>query len=177
MTNLGDRTRKQQVLQHLISQRNHWVDGPALANEEVGGSEGLRRLRELIDEGYPIESRRHPSPTRDIWQYRYVTAISSPLRRTEGKVSYTPPDKPLIEEAPKATPNAYKFEKMPRHFAFGEVAVCPRCRGKTQKYQFKKTEGKRHKDPTKEATPCLACNGWGIVPNNGPIPVTMPEGM
>lgn len=48
-----------------------WVDGPDLANEEVGGSEGLKRLRELrLDDHYDIKMRRHPDPDRDIFQYR-----------------------------------------------------------------------------------------------------------
>ena len=63
-------TRKELVLQLLRSRIDEWVDGPEIANERVGGSEGLRRLRELRDDGHVIEERRHPNPRRDIWQYR-----------------------------------------------------------------------------------------------------------
>lgn len=74
MANLSPLTRKQQVLQYLKDRANQWVDGPEIANETVGGSEGHKRWRELRDEGYPVENRRHPSPRRDIWQYRYVSS-------------------------------------------------------------------------------------------------------
>jgi hypothetical protein len=73
MANLSDRTRKQQVLDYLTAYRNQWVDGPDLATEGVGGSEGLRRLRELRMSGeHDIRERRHPDPQRDIWQYMLV---------------------------------------------------------------------------------------------------------
>jgi hypothetical protein len=73
MANLSELTRKEQVLAHLRAHRNQWVDGPELAPETVGGSEGLRRLRELRLSGdHDIRERRHPDPNRDIWQYMLV---------------------------------------------------------------------------------------------------------
>lgn len=63
-------TRKDQVLVYLLERRGHWVNGPDLANERVGGSEGLKRLRELRAEGHLIQDRRHRDFDRDIWQYR-----------------------------------------------------------------------------------------------------------
>jgi hypothetical protein len=75
MANQSPLKRKQQVLKHLKDRANRWVNGPEIANERVGGSEGHRRFRELRDEGHPVEDRRHPDPNRDIWQYRYVQAI------------------------------------------------------------------------------------------------------
>jgi hypothetical protein len=63
-------TKKAQVLNRLREAAGEWVDGTELANEEVGGSEGLKRLRELRLEGWPIEERPRPSPRRAIWQYR-----------------------------------------------------------------------------------------------------------
>jgi hypothetical protein len=138
----------------------------------VGGSEGLRRLRELIDEGYPIEARRHPSPNRDIWQYRLAVQTEvGPLRRTEEGVVYIPQKREIVTKPDGevlATPS-YKFEKRPTKVNFGDVTICPRCKAKGQRYKFKGLEEKRHKDPIKEKTPCIACNGWGIVPNIGPI--------
>jgi hypothetical protein len=68
--NFSELTRKQQVLEVLKEQRGLWVNGSELATEKVGGSEGIRRLRELRAEGWPIEERKHPDPARDIWQYR-----------------------------------------------------------------------------------------------------------
>jgi hypothetical protein len=63
-------TRKQQVLEMLRLHVGTWVNGTDLATEEVGGSEGLKRLRELRQEGYPIERRKHPDPAREIFQYQ-----------------------------------------------------------------------------------------------------------
>lgn len=45
-----------------------WVPGSALT--EVGGSEGLRRLRELRAMGWPIERRPARGPGRTGWEYR-----------------------------------------------------------------------------------------------------------
>lgn len=56
-----------------------WVDGWALCHPGIGGSEGLRRLRELRADGYTIEMRRHPSPDRQgTRQYRLVPDPSRP---------------------------------------------------------------------------------------------------
>lgn len=74
-------TRKEQILRHLQSHLGEWVDGTELATEAVGGSEGLRRLRDLRSDGYSIQQRRHPNPARDIWQYRLIDKPDvSPLR-------------------------------------------------------------------------------------------------
>lgn len=81
MANYSNLSRREQVLAYLKDHKNGWVDGPNLANEEVGGSEGLKRLRELRADGYRIEQRRHPSPGRDIWQYRLVDSPTVPPGR------------------------------------------------------------------------------------------------
>lgn len=112
MANLSSATRKEQVFGYLKVRINAWVDGPELANESVGGSEGLKRLRELRQdlraEGrYDIEMRGHPDPRRDIFQYRLVER--SPVGST-----YTPPapavshasDEPVSRERPPARQNA-----------------------------------------------------------------------
>ena len=72
MSNQSTRTRQQQVYDLLNQRRDQWVDGTELANERVGGSEGLRRLRELSAGGHPIARRKHPDKDRDIWQYRLL---------------------------------------------------------------------------------------------------------
>lgn len=73
MANLSSLTRKEQVLAHLQDHRGQWVNGTDLATAEIGGSEGLKRLRELRAEGQPIERRQHPDRSRDIFQYRLLT--------------------------------------------------------------------------------------------------------
>lgn len=63
-------TRKRAVLGYLQDRRGSWVDGYELATPEVGGGEGLRRLRELRAEGWNIEERSMPNST--AWQYRII---------------------------------------------------------------------------------------------------------
>lgn len=66
-------TRRQEVLARLMANFGEWVDGTQLATANIGGSEGLRRLRELaFDMGCEIDRRPHPDPCRDCWQYRLV---------------------------------------------------------------------------------------------------------
>jgi hypothetical protein len=102
--NDSSQTRREQVLTRLRASFGDWVDGPELANAKVGGSEGLKRLRELRAEGHVIEMRRHPSIDRAIWQYR------------------------LVEHAPpKETP---RREANPPKIVFGELVPCARCKGK-----------------------------------------------
>lgn len=62
-------TRKAAVLA-VLQAAGDWVDGSLLTLPNVGGSEGLRRLRELRDaDGWPIERRPHPE-SATAWQYR-----------------------------------------------------------------------------------------------------------
>jgi len=49
-----------------------WVNGHELTRPDVGGSEGLRRLRELKADGHDIEMRPHPVHGRTSRQYRLV---------------------------------------------------------------------------------------------------------
>lgn len=107
MANLSDLTRKEQVLALLRSRvdndgRPLWVDGPDLANEQVGGSEGLRRLRDLKAEGYLIQERAHPDPRKAIHQYRLVQQVTA-MGGTSDRVVMPPPkqahDAPYQEDA------------------------------------------------------------------------------
>lgn len=76
MANLSTATRKEQVLRYLQDHGDEWVDGPDLANQRVGGSEGLKRVRELRADGHRIITRPHPDRQRDIFQYKLVTPES-----------------------------------------------------------------------------------------------------
>lgn len=60
------KTRKEKVLEYLENSPG-WVFGWELTNGRVGGTEGLRRLRELRAEGHPIEIKRVGSN----FAYRY----------------------------------------------------------------------------------------------------------
>lgn len=63
--------RRAQVLAALQAAKGGWVPGDALHTAEVGGSEGLRRLRELANDGWRINKRPAPGkPTS--WDYRLV---------------------------------------------------------------------------------------------------------
>jgi hypothetical protein len=112
MANLSDKTRKEQVFDYLRARENTWIDGPELANEKVGGSEGLRRLREaraeLDEAGFRIEKRMHPDADRDIWQYRLVS-------QTKGVI---------VEK---------KFTSWPTGLAFGNTLLCPGCKGRSKR--------------------------------------------
>lgn len=66
------------------------------------------------------------------------------------------------------TPPVTKFETLPK-IIFGEVAVCPRCRARTKRVLYEKYGEVRHKDPFQTTIPCQTCNGFGFVPNHGPV--------
>lgn len=139
--NISSLTRREQVLQRLKDAAGAWVDGPDLANEKVGGSEGLKRLRELRMEGHEIEMRKHPDMHRNIWQYRL-----HPERRVV----------PIAEKLPIQAPTKpmERFTQMPKSLAFGEAIPCPRCNGK----------GTGANPMTHKQGPCIRCNGFGVVP-------------
>lgn len=57
------------VLAYLRDHYGEWVDAPVLTHEDVGGFGGTRRLRELREMGWPIETQPHPS-IDNRWQHR-----------------------------------------------------------------------------------------------------------
>lgn len=134
MANLENRTRKDQILKYLLDRADQWVDGTHLATEQVGGSEGLRRLRDLRADGYKIQQRKHPDPDRDIWQYKLLTQPPeiSPLHNN------------AISEYP-VLPSHAATEK--QRLTFGLSKICEYCKGK----------GTRAKHE------CAACNGRGWI--------------
>ena len=52
------RLGKRQRLVLRVLEDGEWHDGHELTHPAVGGSEGLRRLRELREKGYTIEMRK-----------------------------------------------------------------------------------------------------------------------
>lgn len=94
---MGGLTRKELVLQLLKRHLNEWVNGTDIATAEVGGSEGLKRLRELRQDGYDIRMRKHPNPDRDIFQYKLVpramvsAAPVNPIAKREWSANVLPP--------------------------------------------------------------------------------------
>ena len=232
-------TRKELVLQLLLQHKGEWVDGTRIASAEVGGSEGLKRLRELRQDGHDIRMRKHPDARRDIYQYRLVTqmivssAPSNPIYdamvRPNSPEAWTPADAgrnfPLrknddgsieivwevceecggryavradhlvgeehkrwqtvhqtiegqvaIPETPQ--PPIYKYREQPVGVKFGDAVVCPRCRGIRRPEKMLKA-GLRPADtmcmdPKDHSIYCQRCDGWGIVPNLGPVVSTAP---
>lgn len=67
--------RKDRVFAYLVANMDRWVDGYDLADPTVGGSEGLRRLRELRKTGYPIEKQRKPGSA--AFQYRMTSYVGA----------------------------------------------------------------------------------------------------
>lgn len=74
-----NRTRRIQVFEKLVDAHEsgvEWVPGPELATPECGGSEGLKRMREIrkdfrdLDTGWDIEGRKRAG--LDSWEYRLV---------------------------------------------------------------------------------------------------------
>ena len=120
MTNLSALTRKEQVLARLRRNPGEWVDGTELANEEVGGSEGLRRLRELVAEGENIEMRSHPNPARDVKQYR----LTAPPPRGPGAPS------PRVCSRCGTRAEAWQQEKRTMVIEY-VLIVCRACRRET----------------------------------------------
>lgn len=66
-------TAKAKVLGYLRERTGQWVDAPDLTVPEVGGFAGTRRLRELREDGWPIETRPKPGDS-NTWQHRLVQA-------------------------------------------------------------------------------------------------------
>lgn len=75
MVNLSTKTRKELVLERLRAAKGDWVSTVELSSKEVGGSEGIRRLRELRAEGHNIERRPNPDKTISQWQYRLEEGV------------------------------------------------------------------------------------------------------
>lgn len=63
------KTRKERVLDTLAD--GEWHDGYDLCHPGVGGSEGLRRVRELRAEGYSILKRLKPDRPEGSMVYQY----------------------------------------------------------------------------------------------------------
>lgn len=61
------KTRKDKVHSYLKKNRKY-VPGYELTKPEIGGTEGLRRLRELRAEGVNIISRKNPNT--NVWEYK-----------------------------------------------------------------------------------------------------------
>lgn len=72
---------KSRVLMYLRDHLGEWVDARVLTDEEVGGFAGTRRMRELRDEGFPIETRLKPD-TQTTWQHRLVRDPKTTERTT-----------------------------------------------------------------------------------------------
>jgi hypothetical protein len=124
MTNLSDDTRKQQILTYLTLRKDEWVDGPEIANERIGGSEGLRRLRELRADGYIIQQRRHPEPERAVWQYRLTDPAERPLKPDAD--SWVAQVEPLPDSPPSERPDL-------KGMVFGFHVICPTCKARRRK--------------------------------------------
>ena len=70
--------RKAQVLKALQNANGQWVGGPALCNQAVGGSEGLRRLRELRELGYVIHKKKLPK--QNYYSYKLEREVNDSQR-------------------------------------------------------------------------------------------------
>lgn len=64
-------TAKGRVLFYLRQHRGDWIDAPVLTDPAIGGFGGTRRLRELREDGFPIETRQKPGDP-NTWQHRII---------------------------------------------------------------------------------------------------------
>lgn len=67
-------TRRERVaaaLEDALLRGDGWVDGYELCHPAIGGSEGLRRLRELRADGMPVEKRLKPGRPKGSTVYQY----------------------------------------------------------------------------------------------------------
>jgi hypothetical protein len=71
----GQEASRQAVRSYLSDRLNEWIPGYELTAPDVGGSEGLRRLRELRADGLPIEGRKKAKST--AWEYRLLEVAPS----------------------------------------------------------------------------------------------------
>lgn len=60
----------------LEANTGDWIDGHILCHPDIGGSEGLRRLRELRADGHVIEMRKKPGGSTR--QYRLLLGDPTP---------------------------------------------------------------------------------------------------
>lgn len=67
------------------------------------------------------------------------------------------PEEEVIDREP-----SHRFQSRPTKFEFGAVASCPRCHGK----------GKEPGTKDESGIECVRCDGYGVVPNKGPIGYT-----
>lgn len=70
-----------------------------------------------------------------------------------------------IPEQPQK--ETFAFTQPPMEVAFGSAVICPRCKGLRRKIKGQRTE--LCMDPSNPKVPCIRCNGFGIVPNVGPV--------
>ena len=63
------------------------------------------------------------------------------------------------EQRDDLTVTEYRFTEMPKSIDFGKVAGCPVC----------KRSGRQPGTKASDKVACERCNGFGIVPNRGPI--------
>jgi len=65
-----NKTAKEKVYDLLRKNTNKWVPGYKIASPAIGGSEGLRRLRDLRQDGLVIEKRKMDN--RSSYEYRLI---------------------------------------------------------------------------------------------------------
>ena len=61
------------MAEHLVEHQGCWIAGFQIACPEVGGSEGLKRLRELRTDGWPIIKRKSAGSTA----YEYCLPLNA----------------------------------------------------------------------------------------------------
>ena len=76
------KTRRERVLDCLQRGKDQWIPGEVLRSPAVGGSEALRRVRELTAAGWPI-ARQPAEGKRTTWVYKLTSAPQVDSRQLE----------------------------------------------------------------------------------------------
>lgn len=121
-------SRQAEVLLRLRVAAGGWVDGTELATADVGGSEGLKRLRELRADGFDIQKRKHPDPRRAIFQYRLLPGRNSTVRTIEPH-RYSPDYQAMgdCKSCGRLDDDPIHVKDTPAPTVCAATAPCPKC--------------------------------------------------
>lgn len=99
------KTRRARVLDCLERGKDQWIPGEVLRSPAVGGSEALRRVRELTAAGHPI-ARKPTGGKRTSWLYKLTTPEPAPVADSRQMAL------PLEGEPEVYTPSAVPLEAL-----------------------------------------------------------------
>lgn len=145
-------------------------DTPSTAGAAVPGTMGrdfplVRREDGSVEVSWstcPDCGERYASSSDHVSSYQHRT-WSQKAQTIEGQTTIPVPPQPDI----------YKYTERPKSVAFGAATICPRCKGIRRKR--KGIVDDLCMEVGSSTQVCIRCNGFGIVPNVGPVAAAKPE--